>query len=131
MPEEQFSGLSVSISPDGIIEAALVGDISGEHQDKLKNWAENMKKAMEELSKKDGGRVLTLIDISKLGSFDEHSFEILKDLMVWDKKYATKTATFGGSALITMAEQTLSIVSGRKNLMAFKTKEEAIAWLRS
>ena len=131
MAPEQETKLSVSIAADNTIEAALAGSISSAHIDDLKSWVENLKKAILEVSGNGSGKVFILIDISQMGSFDDSSFDVIKDLLVFDKKYVTKTATFGGNTLTVMAQKTLSILSGRDNFKAFKSREEALTWLKS
>ena len=123
--------LHVSIGEDNMIHLILGGNASEDYLDDVLAWAEQVKNAMRtaKAQSKDG-KVLTLIDISTLDQFDQKSMVILKDLMTFNKDYATKTATFGGNLFSIMAQDAVAHLTHRTNMKAFKTKEEALAWLK-
>ncbi|MBX4215391.1 hypothetical protein KW797_00350 [Candidatus Parcubacteria bacterium] len=121
--------LSTRVTEDGVIELELGGD-AADHLDDFHAWAEDVKNAMRKVSAARGGKVITLIDITNLHEFDSSGMEIIKGLMDFNKQYATRTATFGGDFFATMAQNVLEAAAGRHNMKAFKTRDEALEWLR-
>ena len=47
-----------------------------------------------------------------------------------DTKYVKKSAAFGADLQVKAAAEVIANLSGRDNFRAFKTKEEAIKWLK-
>lgn len=121
--------LGVEIDANDMINLVLGGNVTDEYIVDLKKWGEEVKKAMKTVSQRTGGTVYTIIDISEAHEFDEAAMRVIRDLMEFNKTYATRTATFGGSIYSVMAQDTLMVMTGRTNMKAFKTKEEAVKWL--
>ncbi|MDP3958375.1 MAG: hypothetical protein Q8Q36_02865 [bacterium] len=122
--------LRVFLGDDNMIHLTLGGNISEEYLDDLKRWSEEVKNAMRRAkARSTDGEVLTLIDISTLDQFDQKSLAVLQELIKFNKDYATRTATFGGSVFAVLAQDAMALVSHRDNLKAFRAKEDALAWL--
>lgn len=128
---QQNPHLSVRISGDNMIMIQLGGDGSSDNIAQLKRWAEDVKEAMRRVYNQTKGTVLTLIDISQIDQYDSESMQLVRDLMDWNKQYATRTATFGGGFFEVMAQDALALMTKRDNIKAFRTKEQALGWLKT
>lgn len=124
--------LSVSVSPDGVVELVLGGNISAYlHKTELEAWVEQAKVAIAEQKKKQGGIATCLVDVETLRDFDEESVAIVKDLAGWHESVNVKTAVIGGTLFSNMALRTIIIMTGRKNIKSFDSKDAALEWLKS
>ena len=104
---------------------------SSDKLNQLQGWIQEVKKTVVDVYKKTSKEVLAIIDITELEKYDSKAFLILTDLMKANESFVSKTASFGGSSDILLAQDALLALSGRKNFRAFKTKEEALEWLNS
>jgi hypothetical protein len=71
--------------------------------------------------------VLILSDFTG-ASFDQEAIRVMKETAVFDKPYVKKSAWAGAENLPRTLSENLSRYSGRE-FFAFKTREEALAWL--
>ncbi len=118
----------VEVDQKNIIRLRL-GDLTLGKLDELKEWTEKVSKTVLDLYNRTGEKVRTIIDITDLKKYDSKAFIILTSLLKTTEQYTLKTATFGGDEYILTAQDALLALSGRKNLKAFKTEEEAFDWL--
>jgi hypothetical protein len=122
--------LNIKIGADDILNLAIAGDITGTNMAKLTEWTGEVKQSIMDLYKKSGEKILCLVDISRLEKYDPEAITILADMLKENEPYVRKTATFGGSSYVIMAEDVVVALSGRHNLKGFGKKEEALSWLR-
>jgi len=73
------------------------------------------------------GSVLILSDFTG-ASFDQEGIRVMKETAVFDKPYVRKSAWAGEESFPPELSQSLRSFSGRE-FFAFKTREEALAWL--
>ena len=73
------------------------------------------------------GSVLILTDF-KGASFDQEAIRVMKETAVFDKPYVKKSALAGTEGVPDVFSANLSSFS-RREFPAFKTREEAVAWL--
>jgi len=73
------------------------------------------------------GSVLILTDF-KGASFDQEAIRVMKETAVFDKPYVKKSAWAGAEGVLHVFSANLSSFS-RREFPAFKTREEALAWL--
>lgn len=126
---EKNTKLNVSVGAEDIIHIVLGGDLTSENMHKFAEWIFNVKDTVESVYKKHSKRVLCLVDISDVEKYDPSVVTQLAQMMKENEPFVLRTATFGGSSYMVMAEDVVIALSGRKNLKAFKTKEEALDWL--
>ena len=115
-----------------IIKLGLSGDvIDADELAALKQWAGEVQRRVKEASQSINRKVAILVDLRKLESFSEgETLAILAELMKADNPYVEKTATFGASKKIQLAEKITGMLAGRE-LKSFATEEMAVAWLNS
>lgn len=125
--------LSVSAPTEGsLVRLVIGGKFEKEDLEKLKTWSEEVSRAIADTHAKTGTLAHVLIDITGLkGYSDPEALLILADLMKKDAPHVSKTATFGGSFLLEMAQDVIKAFARRDNLKNFKTETEALAWLAS
>ncbi len=122
--------LEVSLGPDDIVEMKIGGNLDAHSMARLVEWTQKVRELVGDVHKKRGS-VLCLVDISKLATYHPDVLTTLANLMKDNEPYVLRTATFGGSPLITMAEDVIVALSGRNNLKAFPLKEDALYWLET
>ena len=127
-PTKQFK---MEVDQNNILHLKLGNVDSPDKLNHLRNWAQEVKKIVVDVYKKTGKQILAIIDITELEEYDSEAFLILTDIMKANESFVLKTASFGGNPDILLAQDTLLALSGRKSFRAFKTKEEALAWLTS
>jgi hypothetical protein len=79
------------------------------------------------VTRRPRGSVLILSDFTG-ASFDQEASRVMKETAVFDKPYVKKSAWAGAENLPPELSQSLSSFSGRE-FFAFKTRQEALAWL--
>lgn len=129
MENESTGQFKVEVEKNNIIHLTLGNIDTPDKLYDLKNWAKKVKIVVQDVYKKTGNKVLAIIDISNLKKYDSESLLILAELMKGNESYVAKSATFGGDKFIVAGQDILLALSGRYNLKAFETKEEAISWL--
>jgi hypothetical protein len=81
----------------------------------------------EQVSTQPRGSVLILSDFAG-ASFDEEAVRVMKEAAVFDKPFIKKTAWVGAENLPEEFAKQIRNFS-RRTFPAFKTREEALAWL--
>lgn len=123
--------LGVTVGAGDIAHLTIGGDLSADATDKLNAWMNDVKKVIKDLYDKKSEQVLCLVDITDLKTYHPDILMTLAGLMKENEPYVLRTATFGGSKSIVMAEDVVIALSGRNNLKAFDSKDEAVSWLRT
>jgi hypothetical protein len=81
----------------------------------------------EVVTTRQRGSVLILSDFTG-SSFDEEAVRAMKEAAVFDKPYIKKSAGVGAESLPELFSENVKNFS-RREFPAFKTREEALAWL--
>jgi hypothetical protein len=81
----------------------------------------------EVVTTRQRGSVLVLSDLTG-SSFDEEAVRAMKEAAVFDKPYIKKSAWVGAESLPELFSESVKSFS-RREFPAFKTREEALAWL--
>ncbi|MGC9605176.1 MAG: hypothetical protein ABSF56_00215 [Minisyncoccia bacterium] len=114
-----------------LVHAVLGGTFSVGELPLIKAWAEGLGKTIKDASGGKNRSVCVIIDFSSLESYEDPKvIEMLVGLMENDLPYIYRTATWGANLRTQMAEQVVRVMAKRDNIKDFKTKEEALAWLR-
>lgn len=121
--------LKVSVGASDIVHVEIGGNLTAPNMSKLTEWTLKVKETVQDLFHKNNKKVLCLVDISLVEKYDPEVITKLAEMMKDNEPYVKKTATFGGSTYLVMAEDVIIALSGRKNLKAFKNKDEAMDWL--
>lgn len=122
---------TASVDEHGVITGKLIGMITPENRDDFKTWLEHMSALVREEHQKQNKKVNTLIDLTKLEGYnDPNALALLTNTVIDDNPYTHKTATFGATGLIKLAQDTVQSFSGRIHLKGFETENEARAWLQ-
>lgn len=121
--------LDVSIGAKDIVHIEIGGYLTASNMPKLTEWTTKVKETIQDLFHKNSKKILCLVDISSVEKYDPEVITRLAELMKDNEPYVKKTATFGGGSYLVMAEDVIIALSGRKNLKAFKNKDEAMDWL--
>jgi len=127
--ENEEVKLEVSVGAKDIVHIEIGGNLTAPNMSKLAEWTEKVKETIQELFHKNNKKVLCMVDISSVEKYAPEVITRLAELTKENEPYVKKTATFGGGSYLVMAEDVIIALSGRKNLKAFKTKEEALDWL--
>lgn len=121
--------LGVEITKDGIIEIHIGGDMTEKHKESILEWTNHVTEALQEAKQSNPSRVLTLVDITKLGRYDAECVEIFQKLMAKDKGIATKTAIYGGGTVEHVTIELMIGLTSRYNMKLFDTRDAALEWL--
>lgn len=121
----------VTLGEGDLVSMRILGSLDSTNFEILKSQVESAKKLVKEESEKRGRKLLILFDLTEFtGTYNVGAMLAMKGLEEHNRPYSLKTAVFGGSAAAQVAaELTLELI-GRDNLKLFKTKEEALAWLK-
>lgn len=118
------------VDEHGIVNMVIKGRVRKETWGQFKKWIEDAQKIIREQSEKTGKKVKTTVDLTDTSSqYDSDTIAALASFTKANEPYVEKTATFGANTMIKFAEDLVITISGRKNIKAFATKEEAIKWL--
>lgn len=123
--------LNVSIGAGEIIHITIGGNLDAETMSQFAEFVQKIKDTVHDLFNKHDKRVLCLVDISTLSGYHPDVLVSLAQMMKENEPFVLRTATFGGGQYMIMAEDIVIALSGRKNLRAFNTKQEAISWLQT
>ncbi len=123
--EKKFS---VQLLRDNIVLSTLSEMETDEDVALLEKWAGQVKEFVLNEYLRQNQKLLSLVDASHVNVYKARAFEILSDLLRTNDPYIEKTATFGASRTVRMAQDTLSALSGRQ-MKAFSKKDEALEWL--
>ncbi len=129
--EPENKKFNVEVGSDGIINLSLGGKLEGINLIALEKWVDEVHKAIEDRYQNTYVPVKVIIDVSAVTGYAPEAVTLLTNLLVADKNYVYRSATFGGSGYILMAQDMLSSLSGRSNFKSFKTEAEAKDWVSS
>jgi len=117
---------TIEIGKDGIICTALSGTDSTEE---IREWAESLKMIIKSEYEKRG-RVNVLADLTKVRlTKDIESRQIIADMEKENTPYIKRSAAFTEDIKVRFLTSLISKISGRRNFIVFKTKQEALDWL--
>jgi hypothetical protein len=125
--------IHVSTEPGGILLLTFNGEVKDAGDVAvLKSDIAIVSKTIQDLHKKSGKGIKILIDLSDFkADFMDEAVEALADLARQDQAFVQKTASFGGSLKIRTIGKTIVALAGRKNIMFFQDKSEALDWLNA
>ena len=117
---------TISLGEDGIIRTSLIGTDSIEE---IREWAESLKKAIKsEYEKRGKVDVLTDLTGVKLTE-DIKTRQVIADMQKENVPYIKKSAAFANDIKIRFLTRLIARISGRRNFIVFKTRQEALDWL--
>ena len=129
--EKNDNRFDIELGNDGIIYLTLGGKLKGLNLVALQKWTDEVHKAVKDRYENTYVAVNVVIDIKEVSEYAPEAVTLLTNLLVADKNYVHRSATFGGSNYILMAQDMLASLSGRSNFKSFNTKEEAVDWVKS
>ena len=129
--EKNDNRFHIELGNDGIIYLTLGGKLKGLNLVALQKWTDEVHKAVKDRYENTYVAVNVVIDIKEVSEYAPEAVTLLTNLLVADKNYVHRSATFGGSNYILMAQDMLASLSGRSNFKSFNTKEEAVDWVKS
>ncbi len=122
---------NIEIGEDGIIYLTLGGKLEGLNLVALEKWTKEVHEIVKDRYENTYTAVKVIIDVDGVAEYAPEAVTILTNLLMADKQFVHRSATFGGSEYILMAQDMLASLSGRTNFKSFKTKDEAIKWVSS
>lgn len=121
-----------SVDEHGVVNMLIKGRVRREVWDQFKKWIEDSQRIIKEQYEKTGKKVKTTVDLTETSNqYDSETIAALASFMKVNEPYIDRTATFGANTMIKFAEDLVITISGRKNIKAFTTKDEAVKWLLS
>lgn len=127
--EEEDKKFSITVGDDGVIYLSLAGKLEGLNLVALEHWSREVHNVIKDRYENTYAPVKVAINISGVKSYAPEAVTILTQLLVEDKNFVHRSATFGGTGYILMAQDMLTSLSGRTNFKAFDEKDEAVAWI--
>ncbi len=122
--------LTISIDDEGIMRSQLHGSVTADRIPMLEQDIENCKSIVREEYQKRGLQLRSLIDLTDFeGTYVPKAISILAAYMKANKPFVLKSAAFGGKDMTNLAANIVASIAGRDNLMFFKSKEQAEAWI--
>lgn len=125
--ETKTGTLSSEIGKDGMLHTRLSANITD--VDELKKFTTESEGVVKRQYDRTGKPLLSLVDVTELKGYVGGAVNEFVNYLRAVGPYISRTAVFGASDGIVMAEEMLLALSGRKNMRMFKTKGEAEAWL--
>lgn len=123
--------LGTQILAEGLLHIYFVGDLSEARMQQLEHDVAEAKEYIRSQYGRTGKKFRTLIDLTKFtGIYAPAAMTVLADFEKFNAPYMDKSAGFGGGTTTNIAANIVSHLSGRDNIEFFKTKEEALAWLK-
>lgn len=127
--EEDKRKFSITTMEDGAIYLSLGGRLEGLNLVALEKWTHEVHNLIKDRYENTYTAVKVIIDIGAVTGYAPEAVTILTNLLIEDKEMVHRSATYGGSDYILMAQDMLASLSGRSNFKSFKTKEEAVIWV--
>jgi len=127
---EESHKFSIDFGDDGIIHLSLGGRLEGLNLVALEKWSKDVHTAIRDRYENTYTPVKVAIDIEGVTGYAPEAVTILTNLLVEDKTMVYRSATYGGSDYILMAQDMLASFSGRTNFKSFKKKDEAFLWVQ-
>ena len=124
--------VSTPTAPSTLVRLAIGGLFEKDDLEKLRAWSTDVKRVVVETYQKTKHPINIIIDITRLKGYrDPEALLVLADLMKKDRTFVARTATFGGSFTMELAQDVVKAFALRDNLKNFKTETEALEWLAS
>ncbi|MDO8492573.1 MAG: hypothetical protein Q7S34_02970 [bacterium] len=120
---------NIEVASDGVIYLSLAGKLDGLNLVALDKWTKEVHIVIKDRYENTYVPVKVVINISAVTDYAPEAVTLLTNLLIQDKLFVHRSATYGGSQYILMAQDMLSSLSGRSNFKSFKTKEEAVEWV--
>lgn len=127
--ENEEKKFNIEVGDDGIIHLSLAGKLEGLNLVALEHWSREVHNVVKDRYENTYAPVNVVINISGVKSYDPEAVTILTQLLVEDKNFVHRSATFGGTGYILMAQDMLTSLSGRTNFKAFDEEKDAIAYV--
>ncbi len=131
MEGEDDKKFKIEVGDDGIIYLSLAGKLEGLNMVALQHWSKEVHTVIKDRYENTYTPVKVVIDIGGVKNYAPEAVTILTKLLVDDKEFVHRSATFGGTGYILMAQDMLTSLSGRTNFKAFDKKDDAVAWANS
>lgn len=129
MDSDNNKTFNIEIGADGIMYLSLAGKLEGLNLVALDKWTKEVHVVIKDRYENTYAPVKVAIDIDGVTSYAPEAVTILTKLLIDDKEMVYRSATYGGTEYILMAQDMLASLSGRTNFKSFKTKEEAVTWV--
>ncbi len=130
LPHSSDKVLTVSIDEAGVLRAALLGAITSDRVQQLKQDVAEAKLIVYGEFQKRGAKFKSLIDLTRFeGTYVPEAMSTVADFMRSNKSFIEKGAGYGGSAASNTAGNIVATLAGRDNLAFFESEDEARAWL--
>lgn len=127
---EMGENLKTEVIDGNILHVILGNATTDEEVDQLEEFLNKSHDMAVDLYNRTGDLVCGLIDLSNFNSYSPKVVSVIAGVLKNNKPYIKKTATYGASPFIKLAEETVYALADRDNFKAFDTKEEALAWLK-
>jgi hypothetical protein len=114
---------------ENLMIVTMAGTFGGDDVGELATWSADVSAKVKNYFMKSGKKLNVLADVSALQYTSAAILNEMVTLMKNDDPYIRKTATFGANPAIFAAGEIVLALSGRENVKAFHTEEEARAWL--
>lgn len=125
----QEKKFNIEVGQDGIIYLSLGGKLAGLNLVALDEWTKEVHKVIKDRYENTYVPVKVVINVTEVSDYAPEAVTILTNLLIEDKHLVHRSATYGGSQYILMAQEMLASLSGRSNFKAFSKKEEAMKWV--
>ena len=129
MDSEGNKKFTIEVGEDGILYLSLGGKLEGLNLTALEKWTKEVHEVIKDRYQNTYAPVKVMIDVNSVTGYAPEAVTLLTNLLVADKDYVFRSATFGGTDYILMAQDMLAAMSGRTNFRSFKSKEEAEKWI--
>lgn len=121
--------MGVYIGDDNIIYVRMKGNLTSDHRSELEAWDLKVREAMEKVGEANPGKAFCLTDLTGGLEADEMSMNLIKEQILHNKQYITRTAVIGANFNMKTIMYLALAVARRTNMKPFDTKEEAMEWL--
>lgn len=128
MDDKKFD---IAVGDTGIIMLSLAGKLEGLNLVALEKWSKEVHRVIRDRYENTYAPVKVVININGVKSYAPEAVTILTKLLVDDKEFVFRSATYGGTGYILMAQDMLTSLSGRTNFKSFKERDEAVDWVSS
>jgi len=118
------------VRDDGIVDLAIRGNINRATFKKLQAWTEEVKNTLKDVHTRNPKRVLVLLDHSDVAQVSVLCSGELHNLLRHNKDMVTRTAIYGANTLSRALLKMSMYITGRTNMKLFRSKKDAIDWLR-
>ncbi len=124
--------IEIKVNDNNIVNIAIIGDLLDDKIEKLTSSLYEATQIIRDIYSNTHKRVKVMIDLSNFnGKYTVKSFNAWVNFADNTKQYAEKSAVFGGSNIEKMAAEMVITVAGRTDsIKIFRTKEEALVWLK-